>query len=128
MRNYDPISRGTKMSAIRSLAVAILILILCGLPQSLLTASPNGKQQQQADPGAQADLDVGRQAYVANCSRCHGLYATGGDGPNIQRAPITLANYGVIKITKHGVPGTMLTTFNLNDAPLATTSAYIRSL
>ncbi|HXU20915.1 MAG TPA: c-type cytochrome [Verrucomicrobiae bacterium] len=116
------------MSAIQSLAVAILILILCGLPQSLLAASPNFKQQQQAGPGAQADLDVGRQAYVANCSRCHGLYATGGDGPNIQRAPITLGNDGVIKIIKDGVPGTMMTAFNLDDAQIAAIIAYIRSL
>lgn len=116
------------MSAIRSFAVATLILILWGLPETLLAASPNGKQQQQAGTAAQVDLEVGRQAYVANCSRCHGLYATGGDGPNIQRAPITLGNDGVTKIIKDGVPGTMMTAFNLDDTQIAAIVGYIRSL
>jgi len=115
------------MNATRSVALATLTFVLGGLPQRMLAAPP-AKGRPQAGPPAAADLETGRQAFIANCSRCHGVDAAGGDGPNIQRSPATLGDDAVTKIIKTGVPGTMMTAFNLEDAQIAAILTYLRSL
>jgi cytochrome c oxidase cbb3-type subunit III len=79
--------------------------------------------------GRKPDLSTGKQLFDSSCSSCHGLDASGGQGPNIQRIPETLGDEATAKIIKTGVPGTGMPAFaGLTDAQAMQIVAHIRSL
>ncbi|MGC2330722.1 MAG: c-type cytochrome [Candidatus Acidiferrales bacterium] len=117
------------MSAIGSLWMATLILLLWGLTANPLSASSNARQESQIAKPTQSDLDSGKQTFNELCSGCHGPNATGGQAPNIQRAPATLGDEGVVRTIKNGLPGTGMPAFaGLSDVQAMQVVAYIRSL
>lgn len=110
------------MSIMRSILTMIAAVVFIGLPAApvVLAASP-----QRRGP----DLRTGKELFDSSCSSCHGLDASGGQGPNIQRIPANLGDEATIKIIRGGVPGTPMPAFaGLTDAQAVQIVAYIRTL
>jgi putative heme-binding domain-containing protein len=96
--------------------------IFVGLPAAAIpvAAAPQGRRP---------DLSTGKQLFDSSCSGCHGLDASGGQGPNIQRIPATLGDEATAKIIKGGVPGTGMPAFaGLTDGQAMQIVAHIRTL
>jgi cytochrome c oxidase cbb3-type subunit III len=76
------------------------------------------------------DATKGREAFVNNCAVCHGVDATGGEGPNIQQAPATLGEPAVRNIIMRGVPGTEMPSFfmMLNPTEVSDILSYLNQL
>ena len=55
------------------------------------------------------EIDQGRQAFEANCAVCHGMDASGGRGPNLQRAHIQRApdEASLCDLIESGIPPEM---------------------
>jgi cytochrome c oxidase cbb3-type subunit III len=94
--------------------------------------SPAGGQNQQAGgpPPSTGNATKGHDVFVNNCAVCHGVDATGGEGPNIQRAPATLGDAAVQNIILRGVPGTEMPSFfmMLNASDVSDIISYLRQL
>jgi cytochrome c oxidase cbb3-type subunit III len=109
-----------------------LLLGVLALLSGPFTTSSSGSQRAQSAGSAKADLEPGKDLYVANCSTCHGADAAGGvagEGPNIQKVPAALGDDAVSGIIKNGVPGTGMPAFGgLSDTQRLAIVAYVRSL
>lgn len=104
------------------MAMIAAAAIFIGLPaaSASVAASP-----QRRGP----DLRTGKELFDSSCSSCHGLDASGGLAPNIQRIPANLGNEATAKIINGGVPGTGMPAFaGLTDAQTMQIVAYIRTL
>lgn len=82
---------------------------------------------------AQSDEDVasGKVLFESQCSRCHGVGATGGAGPALNRPVLRRASTDdqIVEIILGGIPGTAMVSFwNLSEADARHVTAYIRSL
>jgi cytochrome c oxidase cbb3-type subunit III len=111
------------MSARRSILAGVTTAaIFMGLPAAPVSAAAN---PQRRGP----DLRTGKELFDSSCSSCHGLDASGGQAPNIQRMPANLGDEATAKIIKVGVPGTGMPAFaGLTDAQAMQIVAYIRIL
>ena len=110
------------MRTMRSTLAMIAAAIFVGLPAAPVSAGANPQ-------GRGPDLSTGKQLFDSSCSSCHGLDASGGQGPNIQRMPATLGDEATAKIIKGGVPGTGMPAFaGLTDAQVMQIVAHIRTL
>jgi putative heme-binding domain-containing protein len=122
------------MREIRSLwfQTITLLLALSALLFNPFAGSYRGSQRPQRAGSTKADLDAGKDLFVANCSTCHGADAAGGvggEGPNIQKVPAALGDDAVSGIIKNGVPGTGMPAFSgLSDAQRLAIVAYVRFL
>jgi cytochrome c oxidase cbb3-type subunit 3 len=82
-----------------------------------------------APQGRARELSTGKELFESNCSSCHGLDASGGLAPNIQRMPATLGDEATAKIIKGGVPGTGMPAFaGFTDAQINQIVAHLRTL
>jgi cytochrome c oxidase cbb3-type subunit III len=88
------------------------------------------RRQQAAGPIPAGNPAEGRDAFVNNCALCHGVDATGGEGPNIQQTPATLGDAAVRQIIMRGVPGTEMPGFfmMLNASEVSNIISYLREL
>jgi cytochrome c oxidase cbb3-type subunit III len=119
----------TAMSAAPFVASVALVCLWCASATSVQAWHLRDHDPAQASPPALGDPGAGKELFVSNCSRCHGLDATGGEGPNIQGAPAKLGDEGVARAVKNGVAGTGMPAFTgLSDRDIASILAYIRSL
>ncbi|HEY6442241.1 MAG TPA: c-type cytochrome [Candidatus Acidoferrales bacterium] len=111
------------MSTMHSrLAAFAMPALFVALPVILVPSAAPGQ-------GRRPDLSTGKQLFDASCSSCHGLDASGGQGPNIQRIPASLGDEATAKIIKGGVPGTGMPAFaGLTDAQAMQIVAHIRTL
>jgi putative heme-binding domain-containing protein len=57
-------------------------------------------------PAPPPDPEKGKQLFSANCSTCHGVDATGEEGPNLHGVPTALGDTAVVGIIRRGIPGT----------------------
>jgi putative heme-binding domain-containing protein len=109
----------TKCSVLLSTAAAAVLSGLLTLPLSAV-AAPQGRRN---------ELSTGKELFETNCSSCHGLDASGGLAPNIQRMPATLGDEATAKIVKGGVPGTAMPAFaGFTDAQINQIVAHLRTL
>lgn len=89
-----------------------------------------GRRQQAAGPIPAGNPTEGRALFVNNCALCHGVDATGGEGPNIQQAPATLGEPAVRNMIMRGVQGTEMPSFFmvLNAPQVSDIISYLREL
>jgi putative heme-binding domain-containing protein len=99
----------------------------------LLSAAPLAAQasvDSTLAPSAE-DLAAGQRVFESQCSRCHGVGATGGVGPALNRARLRRASTDatLVQVILGGVPGTAMMGFwNLSAEEAAQVAAYLRSL
>lgn len=127
---------------VRSTRVAASTIAVCALAfGSTAVSSARGRQdtqgpsaasrnQQSGGPIPEGDAAKGREAFVNNCAVCHGVDATGGEGPNIQQAPAMLGEAAVRNIIMRGVPGTEMPSFfmMLNPTEVSDILSYLHQL
>lgn len=66
---------------------------------------------QGATAAAKGDAKVGKALFVQNCSTCHGLDASGQEGPDLHGVPNSLGDAAVENIIRHGIHGTAMPGF-----------------
>jgi cytochrome c oxidase cbb3-type subunit III len=124
--------RECRRRAVGAIRFMALSAVFCA--GGAITAYPvfaNGAATAKTQEGARkrGGDSTGRELFVANCSRCHALDGSGGEGPNIQDAPVKLGDEGLARTIKNGVAGTGMPAFTgLSDAEVAAILSYIRSL
>jgi cytochrome c oxidase cbb3-type subunit III len=75
------------------------------------------------------DPQAGKALFSANCSTCHGVDATGEDGPNLHGVPAALGDAVVAGIARRGIPGTgMPSSYILSEQDAANIVAWLRTL
>lgn len=77
------------------------------------------------------DLAEGERLFESQCTRCHGVRATGGVGPALNRPRLRRAptDAALIQVILGGLPGTaMLGFWNLTVDEASQIAAYLRSL
>ena len=95
-------------------------------------AAPLGAQvsADSSHPSA-ADLAAGERLFESQCSRCHGVGATGGVGPALNRPRLRRAptDAALVQVILGGIPGTAMIGFwNLSAEEAAQVGGYIRAL
>lgn len=71
----------------------------------------------------------GKSLFEENCSTCHGIDASGEDGPDLHGVPESLGDPGVVGIIQHGVRGSAMPGFpSLSPKDAADIVAFLRSL
>lgn len=88
------------------------------------------RRQQSDRPSPVGNADKGRGVFLNNCAVCHGVDATGGEGPNIQQTPAILGEAAVRNIIMRGVPGTEMPSFfmMLNASDVSNIISYLHQL
>lgn len=133
---------GAEMWNIRSLHLGALAIALGALASGFSPVSSAGREhraqespaasraQQDGGPTPAGNATKGHEVFVNNCAVCHGVDATGGEGPNIQRAPATLGDAAVRTVILRGVPGTEMPSFfmMLNASDASDIISYLRQL
>lgn len=74
---------------------------------------------------------AGKVLFESQCSRCHGIGATGGVGPALNRPVLRRAKTDdeIVGVILGGVPGTAMVSFwNFSETDARQATAYIRSL
>ncbi len=90
-------------------------------------AAPAGGAQ--AAPAPPPDPEQGKILFSQNCVNCHGLDATGEEGPNLHGVPAALGDAAVAGIIRRGIPGTgMPSSYTLTERDAANIVAWLRSL
>jgi putative heme-binding domain-containing protein len=90
-------------------------------------------QAQGPPPGPPAKLgpldpEAGKALFSANCSTCHGLDASGENGPNLHGVPAQLGDSVVAGIIRRGIPGTgMPSSYILTDQDAANIVAWLHT-
>lgn len=111
---------GTMRSVLATITAAAILT-------SLLVAAPFSAAGSPQRRGP--DLSSGKELFDSSCSSCHGLDASGGAGPNIQRIPASLGDEATAKIIKGGVPGTGMPAFaGFTDGQINQIVAHLRTL
>jgi cytochrome c oxidase cbb3-type subunit III len=74
------------------------------------------------------DPDQGKALFSQNCASCHGVDATGENGPNLHGVPAALGDVAVRNIIRRGIPGTgMPSSYILTDQDAANIVAWLRT-
>ena len=87
--------------------------------------SPPSSTTQPSPP----DLAQGKHLFVQNCSPCHGIDASGGDGPDLRAVAPGLGAPAVQGIIRRGIPGTAMPgSSTLSEREAANVAAYVVKL
>jgi len=103
-----------------------LVAGMAGLARAQTPDAPRVALQATA-----ADLALGKKSFDINCSRCHGIGATGNTGPSLTGAVLPRARNDTAfrAVIQEGIPGTeMPWSFWISDADVTRIIAYVRSL
>jgi putative heme-binding domain-containing protein len=74
------------------------------------------------------DPEAGKALFSANCSTCHGLDASGENGPNLHGVPSQLGDSVVSGIIRRGIPGTgMPSSYILSEQDAANIVAWLHT-
>ena len=78
--------------------------------------------------GAPGDLAVtGRHLFLQNCAHCHGIDATGDEGPDLHE--VIKSDESITTLIKNGKKGDMPSFGRkLSDADIVALIAYVRSI
>jgi cytochrome c oxidase cbb3-type subunit III len=75
------------------------------------------------------DPEAGKALFQQNCVNCHGLDATGEEGPNLHGVPQALGDAATSNIIRRGIPGTgMPSSYILTEQDAANIVAWLRTL
>ncbi len=119
------ITRGLRLSTLGG-ALALLITV----PTPLRAA----RQQGPVEAGLPTDpveLARGERIFTAQCSRCHGVGGTGGEGPALNRPSLRSApdDEALVAVISGGIPGTdMGGAWVMSAEDVRQVAAYIRTL
>jgi alcohol dehydrogenase (cytochrome c) len=81
------------------------------------------------DKAAKGDADAGKQVFADNCSTCHGLAGTGGNGgPNLKTIPSAKEVEAVVKQVINGGGGMPAFGGQLSSKEIADVAAYVTSV
>lgn len=117
-----------EMSRFRPLKAAIVAAVALFMAHSIAAKLRRGAQQSQFSAEAPPQAP-GKELFISNCSRCHSLDGSGGEGPNIQQSPEKLGAEGMAATIKGGVAGTGMPAFsNLSDVQIRQIVTYVRGL
>src|SRR5215831_33869 len=103
----------------------VLALVLVGL--SMYTHSVP-REPASFNPG---DLPRGEKIFVAHCALCHGIGATGGRGPALNRAELRRASddQAMFRVIQNGIEGTEIPgAWQLSNNEIKDLVEYVRSL
>jgi putative heme-binding domain-containing protein len=74
------------------------------------------------------DPEAGKALFSANCSTCHGIDASGENGPNLHGVPSALGDSVVSGIIRRGIPGTgMPSSYILSEQDAANIVAWLHT-
>jgi putative heme-binding domain-containing protein len=97
-------------------------------PAAAAPAGP-GAQAGPATPAPPPDPEQGKLLFSQNCSTCHGVDATGEDGPDLHGIPTALGDTAVAGIIRRGIPGTgMPNSYILTEKDAANIVAWLHTL
>jgi putative heme-binding domain-containing protein len=105
----------------------ILLLVSISRPIAAQTSADSGAAYARSPD----DLAAGKELFVSQCARCHGIGGTGGIGPSfthprLRHAPTDSA---LVQVVLGGIPGTAMAGFwNLSEPEAWQITTYIRSL
>jgi putative heme-binding domain-containing protein len=101
---------------------------------SILAASCTSYARAQAPPPGPPvklgplDPEAGKALFSANCSTCHGIDASGENGPNLHGVPGQLGDSVVSGIIRRGIPGTgMPSSYILSEQDAANIVAFLHT-
>ena len=125
--------RESAEGAIRRFQFEALLVVVCALNLAAFCVPPAaGQEAQTAQPSsssASVDLDQGKRLFQENCAQCHGVDASGGDGPDLHGVPAALGDDAVQGIIRRGIAGTAMPgSSTLSDKEAKTIVVYLRSL
>lgn len=116
------------MVRIKHYCIATILVFIAALSVAHSTRA-------QAPPAGPAvklgpvDPEAGKALFQQNCVNCHGLDATGEEGPNLHGVPQALGDAAVSNIIRRGIPGTgMPSSYILTEQDAANIVAWLRSL
>ena len=129
-------SRGCCLGAVRCLRFVALVFVAWTLtldPLHVSRAAPQeseaAAQQSRTRQVPPPDLEQGKRLFEQNCSVCHGIDASGGDGPDLHGVPDSLGDRAMQNVVRMGLPGTAMPGFfNISEKDAANIVAYIRKL
>jgi len=119
------------MNSARLLRVQCAALGCAAFIAIFSSASP--VQAQAPPPGPPVKLgpldpEAGKALFSANCSTCHGLDASGENGPNLHGVPGQLGDAVVSGIIRRGIPGTgMPSSYILTEQDAANIVAWLHT-
>lgn len=125
------------MDAVSRYGLVVLISVACALCLGVSVVPRAAGQQSEAAPASPTapgpqtvDVERGNRLFEENCSVCHGVDASGGDGPDLRGVPDGLGDTAMREIVRRGIPGTAMPNFYLNvsEKDAANIVAYIRTL
>lgn len=121
------------MTAMRSLCVAGLLLIVSGGGLERLSASPQGPppggaaQESPVSKLTPDDIATGKQIFAAQCAGCHGFDGSGQLGPNLHGVGARRGDAGIFAVVRNGT-GAMPPVMSLNDQRVWQVVGFVRAL
>ena len=107
------------------LAACAFISFSLFAPAAAAQAPPATAPAKLAPP----DPEAGKALFQQNCVNCHGLDATGEEGPNLHGVPAALGDTAVANIIRRGIPGTgMPSSYTITEQDAANVVGWLRSL
>lgn len=108
------------------IAISLAFVAILSVAYSARAQAPPAGPPAKLGP---ADPEAGKALFQQNCVNCHGLDATGEEGPNLHGVPQALGDAAVSNIIRRGIPGTgMPSSYILTDQDAANIVAWLRSL
>lgn len=103
-----------------------LALFFARVPQTAAQGAPAAAAQSAVQ--SMGDAAHGKVLFEDNCSTCHGIDATGEDGPDLHGVPGQLGDAAVVGIIQHGIRGTgMPGFFDLTPKDAADIVAFLHT-
>jgi cytochrome c oxidase cbb3-type subunit 3 len=113
----------------RTITAALLAGAFVSVALHASTARAQAPPPMPAAPLGPLDPAQGKLLFSQNCVNCHGVDATGEEGPNLHGVPAALGDAAVAGIIRRGIPGTgMPNSYTLSEQDAANIVAWLRSL
>jgi putative heme-binding domain-containing protein len=106
------------------------VALLAAAP-TLLQGAPTQQAAETTLPTDPMELARGERTFTAQCSRCHGVGGTGGEGPALNRPTLRSApdDDALMAVISDGIPGTdMGGSWSMSEQDVRQVAAYIRTL
>jgi cytochrome c oxidase cbb3-type subunit III len=135
---------GDRLHLVKHARIIAVAFVACAFISSALQVRSAAGQEPPAGaapaaaPGAHAALEApvpppdpqqGKLLFSQTCSTCHGVDATGEDGPDLHGVPTALGDAAVANIIRRGIPGTgMPNSYILTEKDAANIVAWLHTL
>jgi cytochrome c oxidase cbb3-type subunit III len=121
---------GVGVNTIRHFWLVVVASMMWLVAANVAVPRAAGQEQEAGPtPGHAVDVDQGKRLFQANCSTCHGVDASGAEGPNLRGVPQSLGDVAVQGIIRRGLPGTAMPgSSTLSANQVADIVGYLRTL